>query len=74
MERPYVVIVTLRDGTQIKAQKDYNFGFLQELNNPINEFVEICSNTFRKSEIVSVITKENPNYKEIEEDDNEDNE
>lgn len=71
MEREYIVTVTLKDGTKIKSQRDYNWGYGDELNDTRKKFADINGNTFNKENIVSVITEVNPNYKNEKEKHNE---
>lgn len=66
MEKKYILLVNLKDGSKIEGQKDYDWGFEGELNDLNKQFVDICGNTFNKNEIVSVIIQENPLYKEPE--------
>ena len=66
MEREYIVTVTLKDGTKIKSQRDYNWGYDAELNDTRKQFADINGNTFNKENIVSVIIEENPKYKKEE--------
>ena len=63
MEKEYIIIVTLKDGTIIKSQRDYNWKFEDELNDTRKQFANITGNMFNKENIVSVVTEENPNYK-----------
>ena len=67
MEREYIVTVTLKDGTKIKSQRDYNWGYADDLNDTRKQFVDINGNTFNKESIITVITEKNPNYKVEEE-------
>lgn len=67
MEKEYIVTVTLKDGTKIKSQRDYNWGFEDELNDTRKQFADINGNMFNKENIVSVVTEKNPNYKKEEE-------
>ena len=71
MEKEYIITVTLKDGTIIKSQRDYNWGFKDELNDTRKQFANINGNMFNKENIVSVVTEENPNYKKEQEEDNE---
>lgn len=66
MEKEYIVTVTLKDGTKIKSQSNYNWGYGDELNDPRKQFVDINGNTFNKENIISVITEKNPEYKKEE--------
>ena len=67
MEREYIVTVTLKDGTKIKIQEDYNWGYENEVNDTRKQFIEIEKNVFNKEYIVSITTEKNPNYKKEEE-------
>lgn len=71
MKKEYIITVTLKDGTIIKSQRDYNWGFEDELNDTRKQFANINGNMFNKDNIVSVVTEENPNYKKEQEEDNE---
>lgn len=66
MEKEYIVTVTLKDGTKIKSQRDYNWGYADELNDTRKQFVDINGNTFNKESIITVITEKNPKYEEEE--------
>ena len=66
MEKEYIVITTLKDGTKIKSQRDYDWGWGDELNDPRKQFVDINGNTFNKENIVSIITEKNLKYKKEE--------
>ena len=67
MEKEYIVTVTLKDGTKIKSQRDYNWGYADDLNDTRKQFADINGNTFNKESIITVITEKNPNYKVEEE-------
>jgi hypothetical protein len=64
--KKYIVTVTLTDDSIIELSSDYNWGYDDKLNDTRYEFIDIKGNSFNKKYIKHIIFSDNPNYKEIE--------